>query len=301
MPNICCAVCNKNVYIRPYLIKLGYGKFCSAKCYGIWQSKNRVGRNNPSFKEKIRVTCNYCKSEIELFPYRAKQKLHFCNRKCLYSYRKEHGWCGGEDNGCWLGGNTQYRGKNWQAQKNKVIERDGYKCQNCNNTTSLTVHHIIPFHLFDDYKKANEIDNLITLCKWCHGIEEVKFNKNNPYIINKRKIPYFKPETKTCRKCGNMFMPATHRVILCDDCITFKCKNCGGSFKSRRYDRKICFCSSKCRKEYFSTKCKRCGKDISWGSAFCIECFNKYIKPSSGNFLVTKKVYINKDKPLFIV
>ena len=40
-----CIVCNKEIYRNPFLIKRGWNKFCSKKCHGIWDSKNRCGEN----------------------------------------------------------------------------------------------------------------------------------------------------------------------------------------------------------------------------------------------------------------
>ncbi len=50
--------------------------------------------------------------------------------------------------------------KLWQ----RVIERDGWRCQNCGRLTGLQVHHIhARSHLGDDAE-----ENLITLCAQCH-------------------------------------------------------------------------------------------------------------------------------------
>jgi hypothetical protein len=52
----------------------------------------------------------------------------------------------------------------WEQRKTKVKERDGYRCQNCETTEYLQVHHKTPVvgggthHLF----------NLTTLCRSCH-------------------------------------------------------------------------------------------------------------------------------------
>ncbi|MCB8977258.1 MAG: DEAD/DEAH box helicase [Ardenticatenaceae bacterium] len=95
-------------------------------------------------------------------------------------------------------------GPNWQQQRQIVLARDGYRCRNCGaegkappdpqdltglltdpaqseppkkpvRSTSLHVHHIRPFRDFnyipgqnDNYKQANQPENLITLCPSCH-------------------------------------------------------------------------------------------------------------------------------------
>ncbi len=86
-------------------------------------------------------------------------------------------------------------GPNWQAQRQKALERDGYRCRMCGaagkgseseedltgfpkpvrSTITLHVHHIRPFREFsyvrgvnENYLDANKLENLSTLCPSCH-------------------------------------------------------------------------------------------------------------------------------------
>lgn len=70
-------------------------------------------------------------------------------------------------------------GPNWQAQRKKVLTRDGYQCRNCGTEArpgnGLHVHHLRPFREFgyvpgenEAYVRANDLENLITLCPSCH-------------------------------------------------------------------------------------------------------------------------------------
>jgi DEAD/DEAH box helicase domain-containing protein len=62
-------------------------------------------------------------------------------------------------------------GPNWQIQREKTLERDGYTCQVCGRSESsghLHVHHKTPFKHFSSYLEANKLHNLITLCSSCH-------------------------------------------------------------------------------------------------------------------------------------
>lgn len=70
-------------------------------------------------------------------------------------------------------------GPNWQAQRQKTLERDGHRCRTCGATArpgaGLHVHHIRPFRDYgyvpgknDAYKVANQLENLVTLCASCH-------------------------------------------------------------------------------------------------------------------------------------
>ncbi|HSM58908.1 MAG TPA: DEAD/DEAH box helicase [Candidatus Sulfomarinibacteraceae bacterium] len=77
-------------------------------------------------------------------------------------------------------------GPNWQGQRLKALERDDYRCRTCgagpdtadeqsNRPQMLHVHHIRPFRDFgyvpgrnENYRQANRLENLITLCPSCH-------------------------------------------------------------------------------------------------------------------------------------
>lgn len=70
--------------------------------------------------------------------------------------------------------NPRWRGCNWQRQKRAALQRDGRKCQICRRKKRkglrIDVHHIRPFREFDgDYVSANQLLNLITLCRSCHA------------------------------------------------------------------------------------------------------------------------------------
>lgn len=69
-------------------------------------------------------------------------------------------------------------GPDWQTQRRRALERDGYRCRTCGaegRNGLLHVHHIRPLREFgyvpgqnDAYLQANRLDNLITLCPACH-------------------------------------------------------------------------------------------------------------------------------------
>lgn len=52
-----------------------------------------------------------------------------------------------------------------QSRKNRVKERDGWKCTECGHDDNLEVHHIIRY--IDG--GSNDMGNLATLCHKCHG------------------------------------------------------------------------------------------------------------------------------------
>lgn len=85
-----------------------------------------------------------------------------------------YGRCGPR-NPWWNGGKVYYYGPNWHRQRNKARKRDHYTCQHCGITETelgqqLDVHHIKKFRDFGltRYKEANDLGNLICLCRTCH-------------------------------------------------------------------------------------------------------------------------------------
>lgn len=70
-----------------------------------------------------------------------------------------------------------YKSSSWQSLRTYVLKRDRYLCQYCIKvgkiTTCNTVHHII--EIKDDFNKALDMDNLITLCHECHNKEHNRF------------------------------------------------------------------------------------------------------------------------------
>jgi len=70
-------------------------------------------------------------------------------------------------------------GPNWASQRRAARERDGHKCVICGTPETPGhehhVHHRKPFRTFgyvrgenDHYLRANELDNLMTVCPSCH-------------------------------------------------------------------------------------------------------------------------------------
>ena len=151
--------------------------FCNRKCFGRWMSARR-GENHPLYN-RITVPCDCCGILIEKFPSQLKTNAyHFCNSRCFGDWRIEN-WTG-ENNPLFRGGIPHYYGPNWYNQRKCARKRDDHTCQKCgkseqDNGRALDVHHIIPFCEFDyavgeneNYKQANELSNLISLCMSCH-------------------------------------------------------------------------------------------------------------------------------------
>ncbi len=97
----------------------------------------------------------------------------------MAQWQSQSGAASGENNFNWRGGYAPYYGPNWLQQRRNARRRDNYTCQRCGksekqNGKQLDVHHIKAFRLFGvtRYRKANQLDNLISLCAACHKVVE---------------------------------------------------------------------------------------------------------------------------------
>ncbi len=78
-------------------------------------------------------------------------------------------------------------GSNWTKQQRKCLKRDDRQCRVCGKTEeeigrAPAVHHITPRTEFDngEWRKMNELSNLISLCHSCHGQLEGKYTNCSP-------------------------------------------------------------------------------------------------------------------------
>ena len=75
----------------------------------------------------------------------------------------------------WVSDVNNY-GASWEKQRNRARERDQYRCMICGlpeTNKPHHVHHKVPFRMFTDINKANELENLVTLCSTCHRLAEI--------------------------------------------------------------------------------------------------------------------------------
>ena len=81
--------------------------------------------------------------------------------------------------GLWTGEHVASRGPDWPRQRDLARQRDGYLCRWCGAPErpgrQHHVHHVTPFREFgwiagenENYRQANRLSNLITLCPSCH-------------------------------------------------------------------------------------------------------------------------------------
>ena len=74
------------------------------------------------------------------------------------------------DAGLWTSSPNDY-GSNWSSLRESILQRDQNKCQLCGRSDKdypLHIHHKQPLRSFPSIEKANQPENLITLCSRCH-------------------------------------------------------------------------------------------------------------------------------------
>ena len=100
-----CKICEKEFFIKPYQIETA--KYCSRKCQGIGNSKNKRGENNPHWKGGlVKHICQQCGKEFYIEPSQIKQgKGKFCSKKCLYKWISLNK--SGKNNYRWKGGKIE--------------------------------------------------------------------------------------------------------------------------------------------------------------------------------------------------
>lgn len=155
-------------------------KYCSNECYH--SNYEQPSGPESSRYNRVEVECGYCGEAHLRRPSRIERvETLYCSRECAdkdHSKRMQ-----GAGNPKWDGGDyDDYYGPNWKEQRQKAIERDNSECQYCGHDGTeikLSVHHIQKVRSFkaeydapEWWKRANELNNLITLCRSCHGLWE---------------------------------------------------------------------------------------------------------------------------------
>jgi 5-methylcytosine-specific restriction endonuclease McrA len=182
-----CATCGAPFYVYPSRLKdtRHPARYCSYACRPsplpgrrrtpeekAHLSRVKTGRPNPRpSKPPVPRVCRGC-GQLFTVPYKRRDKALFCDRACIDRYQREHP----EEHPRYRDGRRQYDGPNWAAQSQLARERDGHTCQDCGLhrvAPALDVHHLTPRATFArDYERANRLENLVTLCRPCHGRRE---------------------------------------------------------------------------------------------------------------------------------
>lgn len=246
-----CTQCSKPVKRTARHRRITKKHFCGFRCYGRWQRVHRVGFG----RKRLKIKCLYCGRVCSKQPNQVLESGRaFCNGPCYWAWRGEVSFLSGPDNSTWKGGSVGYRGPNWTQQSRAARKRDNNTCQRCGKKErGMAVHHVVPFRLFDgDYKTANQLTNLSTLCGYCHGKAEQEFWASHPEYAAESPFP-LRP-IKMCKDCGTEYVSRSGSSNSCDQCCTRDCGNCGKEFYRRRGRNKpIVYCSKKCWRVYHSS------------------------------------------------
>lgn len=170
-----CEMCGASLKRSKHDLERSKNFFCSRDCEGEWKSKNIVGEDHHQYKSK-EVTCDQCGNTTVKKPCNIDEGEHnFCSESCYGDWCSEN--LTGENHPNWRGGHQEHYGSTWLPQRREAIDRDNEQCQDCGLTreehydkygSDLEVHHQVPIRTFTDTKEANQLSNLITLCKSCH-------------------------------------------------------------------------------------------------------------------------------------
>lgn len=152
-----CAVCGKQYQVKRVNSS---SQFCSLKCVCVSQRGKPVNREP---KRELK-TCCVCGSPFSVFRSHAK-RMKCCSKSCSNAMRSS--LMKGDGNPNWSGGLSRLPYPwDFRETSKKVIERDGFVCQNptCDGTDErLTTHHI-------NYDKQDcRQQNLICLCSSCNS------------------------------------------------------------------------------------------------------------------------------------
>jgi 5-methylcytosine-specific restriction endonuclease McrA len=144
-----CARCGKPFRIPGYW---PYRKYCSKEC----------AQTAPA--ERVALTCVICGRTYYVVPSRVGLSK-CCSVECVHEYCRR------------LRGpvtvKRRLRYRQWQRVRKQVLERDGYRCQQCGSVKGLVVHHIRPWVETQD----DSLGNLITVCRACHARLEFAVKK----------------------------------------------------------------------------------------------------------------------------
>ena len=233
-----CDFCRAEIKVKPSKMKKFKRHFCNKDCFNKWSKYNTPkGKDSPHYKEKAKLTCEYCGKEFEKYHAWAKRtKMHFCSNKCLHNWKREHP-IKGKDSSCW---NSEliscgFCGKEFYLPKHRLASEKHFCSRECQF----------------DWIRANP-----------------KIGENNP---NWTRIKL------TCDFCGKLIYQAPSKIKLCNhhfcgkDCfdnwqktisgkkhkdwnrVKVECSYCGKSIEKIPYRIKTYknqFCGAHCFKEW---------------------------------------------------
>ncbi|MFP8954107.1 HNH endonuclease [Natrialbaceae archaeon A-arb3/5] len=135
-------------------------------------------------------------------------------------------------------------GEGWDELRRRTLQRDGYACTRCGaDERTLQAHHVIP----RSAGGPDELDNLLTLCRPCHGVihqHNRAFNdvRDEASLFPRRDAPAAvarmrDPDDQWCSRCETEYADTTELVAWtavpsADEHVTL-CKPCAGHLLER--------------------------------------------------------------------
>lgn len=159
---IACLGCR--TMFRPYPSELQRGRgYCSRACFYRTDGKAQ-------YDEATCVECGISFVRRPANMYQRKGGQKFCSLSCSRAYFQ------GERSPAWRGGSNPNRGAGWLKRAEEARARDDYLCRRCGKTQEqngerLSVDHLIPWRSFTSAQEANQLDNLVSLCRSCHAVK----------------------------------------------------------------------------------------------------------------------------------
>ncbi|MDD5540520.1 MAG: DUF559 domain-containing protein [Candidatus Marinimicrobia bacterium] len=139
-----CLICGKEFRTYLYLIKKGYGKYCSNKCYTKWLIINYRGKNHPCWKGGERKKeCLNCGKEFFVKHCYINKRSKFCSHKCKGKWMSKN--LLGEKNSCWRGGKIEKQclvcGKSFFVFPHSIKAGYGKFCSQSCSTIYMLKHN----------------------------------------------------------------------------------------------------------------------------------------------------------------
>lgn len=150
-------------------------QYCSHQCMSEFAARQpKVKARRP--ERFVELQCEICQKlyTVHILQNSNGLKSRFCSTTCRDIERSQVMRGAGNHN--YKGSPKNDRGGSWSTKRKQALKRDGCRCQICGyrhrigvKRRKIDVHHITPYRQFNgDHVTANDLSNLIVLCRKCH-------------------------------------------------------------------------------------------------------------------------------------
>lgn len=153
-------------------------KYCSSECFYKHMKELYV---------PLKLTCKNCGKGFE--KTRTFKGQVYCSVKCMAEHYRKSGMWKGENSPSWKGGlcKKDLYGNTWYRARKLARNRDKKTCRICQKTEAeigmqMSVHHVRPFRLWESHVQANNLSNLVCLCRDCHSFVHSKANVDKIFL-----------------------------------------------------------------------------------------------------------------------